>query len=196
MALGLLPGTAGTAYADPDGNPNNMTISWTPNEGGTVQHDGRTYTAVPAAGYGFVQWRLTGFSNSEFNPLVVTENPYVANQWIYVYYTIRAVFVASRSVTVTPGSNMAKASGEESQTVTGAMTPAVYTANDGYYFPRDYSVAAVNGIGVTRDSFTQVTVSGTPTTDAAITLVARLPCVRRATSDTHTLTQQELPSRV
>ena len=36
----------------------------------------------------------------------------------------------------------------------------------------DYSVAAVNGISVTRNSYTQITVSGTPTADAAITLTA------------------------
>ena len=52
------------------------------------------------------------------------------------------------------------------------MTDVVYTADDGYYFPEDYSVAAVNGISVTRNSYTQITVSGTPTADAAIALTA------------------------
>ena len=64
-------------------------------------------------------------------------------------------------------------SGAESQTdVTGAITDVVYTANDGYYFPEDYSVAEVSGIKVTRDSYTQITVSGTPSADATITLTA------------------------
>ncbi len=82
---------------------------------------------------------------------------------------------AGYNVTITKGGNMTKtaASGAESQTgVTGAITDVVYTANDGYYFPEDYSVAAVNGISVARDSYTQITVSGTPTADAAITLTA------------------------
>ena len=79
------------------------------------------------------------------------------------------------SVTITPGSNMTKTtdSGAASQTdLSGAMTDVVYTADDGYYFPEDYSVAAVNGISVTRNSYTQITVSGIPTAAAAITLTA------------------------
>ena len=79
------------------------------------------------------------------------------------------------SVTITPGSNMTKTtdSGTASQTdLSGAMTDVVYTADDGYYFPEDYSVEAVNGITVTRNSYTQITVSGTPTADASITLTA------------------------
>ena len=64
-------------------------------------------------------------------------------------------------------------SGDAEQTgLTGAMTDVVYTANEGYYFPTDYSVTTVNGISVTRNSYTQITVSGTPTADATITLTA------------------------
>ena len=82
--------------------------------------------------------------------------------------------LSTYSVTVTPGVNMTKTSGAASQTVTagGAMESVVYTANEGYYFPEDYTVDSVNGVAVTRDSFTQITVSGTPTWNAAITLTA------------------------
>ena len=79
------------------------------------------------------------------------------------------------SVTITPGSNMTKTadSGAAEQTgLTGPMTDVVYTADEGYYFPENYSVDAVNGISVTRNSYTQITVSGTPTADASITLTA------------------------
>ena len=89
--------------------------------------------------------------------------------------TITLTIAAAHSVTVTPGEHMTKTagSGEASQSnLSGAMADVVYTANDGYYFPTDYSVATVNGISVTRDSYTQITVSGTPTADAAITLTA------------------------
>lgn len=82
---------------------------------------------------------------------------------------------ANHSVTITPGDNMTKtdASGAESQTdLSGEMIDVVYTADDGYYFPEDYSVEEVNGITVTRNSYTQITVSGTPTADAEITLTA------------------------
>ena len=58
-------------------------------------------------------------------------------------------------------------------TARSPMTTVAYTANSGYYFPEDYPVGTVNGITVTRDSYTQITVSGTPTADAAeITLPA------------------------
>ena len=82
---------------------------------------------------------------------------------------------ATHSVTITAGDHMTKTadSGEASQTdLTGAMTDVVYTADNGYYFPTNYSVAEVSGIKVTRDSYTQITVSGTPTADAAIALTA------------------------
>ena len=67
---------------------------------------------------------------------------------------------ATHSVTITPGSNMTKTadSGDAEQTgLTGAMTDVVYTADNGYYYPTDYSVAEVSGIKVTRDSYTQIT---------------------------------------
>ena len=90
---------------------------------------------------------------------------------IDVYYDVPDGY----SVTINPGSNMTKTdgSGAESQSdLSGAMAGVVYTANDGYYFPEGYSVTAVNGITVTRNSYTQITVSGTPTADATITLTA------------------------
>ncbi|MBO6298163.1 MAG: hypothetical protein J6N53_04895, partial [Lachnospiraceae bacterium] len=89
--------------------------------------------------------------------------------------TIEEYSAPTYDVTITPGSNMTKteASGAASQTdLSGAMADVVYTANDGYYFPENYSVESVNGIAVTRDSYTQITVSGTPTADAAFTLTA------------------------
>ena len=82
---------------------------------------------------------------------------------------------ATHSVTITAGDHMTKTadSGDAEQTgLTGAMTDVVYTADNGYYFPENYSVAAVNGISVTRNSYTQITVSGTPSADATITLTA------------------------
>lgn len=82
-------------------------------------------------------------------------------------------------VSITAGEGMTKTtdSGEASQTgLSGAMADVVYTANDGYYFPEDYvdscTVTANSGISVTRNSYTQITVSGTPTADATITLTA------------------------
>ena len=79
------------------------------------------------------------------------------------------------SVNITSVNNISKTedSGDATQNnLSGAMTPVVYEAGNGYYFPEDYSVEESNGITVTRNSFTQITVSGTPTANATITLVA------------------------
>ena len=85
--------------------------------------------------------------------------------------TITAVDKAAvHSVKITSGKYMSTA-GKASQTeLTGAMTDVTYTADDGYYFPENCAVAAVNGISVKRTSASQITVSGTPSQDTAITL--------------------------
>ncbi len=77
------------------------------------------------------------------------------------------------SVTITGCAHAAASGGATCQTgLSGAMTPVVYTADAGYFFPVDYSVDTVNGISVTRNSSTRITVSGTPTADTKITLKA------------------------
>ena len=88
----------------------------------------------------------------------------------------------ARNVEITAGQHMTKTqdSGNASQTVTAsAITDIVYTAETGYYFPENYvssisglTDGALNGISVTRNSETQITVSGTPTADTTITLEA------------------------
>jgi hypothetical protein len=83
--------------------------------------------------------------------------------------------VTAHSVIVTPGANMKRTtgSGEESQTgLTGAMEDVVFIADDRYYFPENYTVASKNGISVTRNSYNQITVSGTPTADTELTLTS------------------------
>ena len=52
------------------------------------------------------------------------------------------------------------------------MTPVVVTADNGYYFPTDYHVNEQNGVTVTRNSASQVTVSGMPCFNVDITLPA------------------------
>ena len=77
------------------------------------------------------------------------------------------------SVTVTLGQYM-HSSDEltQSDLLVQNMTPVVVTANDGYYFPDNYSVAEQNGVKVARDSASQVTVSGKPCFNVDITLPA------------------------
>jgi hypothetical protein len=98
--------------------------------------------------------------------------------------TVDAYVPGTFAVTVTPGDNMTIGSGgAATQYVTegNSMTAVVYTANDGYYFPTDYTAAPVNGISVTRDSYTQITVSGMPSANAGITLTAPAAKVKEAT---------------
>ncbi len=87
---------------------------------------------------------------------------------------VKTTYTPLPGVTITPGSNMTKTtdSGEASQAdLAGAMTDVVFTADDGYYFPDPYSSAGtITGVTVTRDSYTQITVSGTPTANTTINL--------------------------
>ena len=77
------------------------------------------------------------------------------------------IIAESSTVTVTPGENMT-ASGELKQTVlkNHPIADVTITAADGCYFPEDYAAnLSKDGITVTRDSLTQITVSGTPTAE-------------------------------
>ena len=78
------------------------------------------------------------------------------------------------TVNVTAGANMKVTSGStpQSDLLVKDMTPVVVTAENGYYFPTDYTVAEKDGVKVTRDSASQVTVSGMPCFNVDITLPA------------------------
>ena len=83
--------------------------------------------------------------------------------------------LSAYNVEITAGAGMTKTtdSGAASQSrVIGAMTDVVYAADDAYFFPEGYTVSPVNGVSVTRNSYSQITVSGTPTADTTITLTA------------------------
>ncbi len=106
------------------------------------------------------------------------QNAYVENDFKEV--------VEAYDVTITPTANMTKTneSGAETQNdLTTDMKPVIYTADDGYYFPENYAVATVNGIMVRRDSETQITVYGTPSNNAAITLAAPTETLEHITFD-------------
>ena len=85
------------------------------------------------------------------------------------------IIAESSIVTVTLGENMT-ASGDLKQTVlkNHPIAAVTITAAEGCYFPEDYAAnLSKDGITVTRDSLTQITVSGTPTAeDVALTLPA------------------------
>ena len=82
------------------------------------------------------------------------------------------IIAESSAVTVTLGENMT-ASGDLKQTVlkNHPIADVTITAADGCYFPEDYAAnLPKDGITVTRDSLTQITVSGTPTAEE-VTLI-------------------------
>ncbi len=97
-------------------------------------------------------------------------------------YTVTKPSATTYTVTVTAGANMTTTgSATQNVNIGDAMTEIIYTAADGYYFPTDYTVAAVNGITVARIDFTQIKVSGTPTAATSITLTAPTAKTKEAT---------------
>ena len=116
-----------------------------------------------------------------------TSSPTVDDTFSYVYvgspeYTVTAPSATTYTVTVTAGANMTTTgSATQNVNIGDAMAEILYTAADGYYFPTDYTVAAVNGITVTRIDFTKIKVSGTPTAAADITLTAPTAKTKEAT---------------
>lgn len=116
-----------------------------------------------------------------------TDSPSVDDTYSCVWvhspeYTVTKPSATTYTVTVTAGANMTKAgSATQNVNIGNAMAEIIYTAADGYYFPTDYTVAAVNGITVTRIDFTKIKVSGTPTAAANITLTAPTAKTKEAT---------------
>ena len=86
------------------------------------------------------------------------------------------IIAESSTVTVTLGKNMTASGGDLKQTVlkNHPIANVTITAADGCYFLEDYAAnLSKDGITVTRDSLTQITVSGTPTAeDVTLTLPA------------------------
>ena len=128
--------------------------------------DGTNYTACTGT-------EITGLTAGTYH--VRTKETATREAGAAASVTVPAYAAPTYDVTITAGAGMTKtdASGAATHTgLSGPMTAVVYTANEGYYFPANYSVDAVtvSGIGVTRNSFTQITVSGTPTGNVEITL--------------------------
>lgn len=133
--------------------------------------------ATPArANYTFGGWYTEAGGGEK-----ITEIPVLKDDVTYYAHWYTST-VTAYPVTVTAGEGMST-TGEASQTVTqgNAMKDVVYTTDSGYYFPEDYTVDSVNGISVTRNSYTQITVSGTPTMSAGITLPAATAKTKEAT---------------
>lgn len=85
--------------------------------------------------------------------------------------TLTATTLSQYTVTIT-ANNTTTNSVTQTVNVGADMTEVVFTAAEGYYFPDNYvsSCPNLSGLAVTRDSYTQITVSGKPNASAAITL--------------------------
>ena len=170
-----------TSSTDPD----TYTVSFNSQGGSVVDSQnvksGETATeptTIPTrAGFDFGGW----YTNADCTTKYDFSTPVTGNLILYAKWTLNTY-----TVTINAGENMSLSSGSANQSgLSGAMTATVYTAADGYYFPTDYAVEEVNGISVTRNSYTQITVSGTPTANTAITLA---PATARTKEDIPTAT--------
>ena len=119
---------------------------------------------------------VTGFSQDSFeNCMVWLETTDDVNRITYAA-------LASCSVKVTGNTGLSITSGNGTQEVAQGkeIQPITVTADDGYYFPENYYVAAQNGISVTRESYTRLMISGKPTADVDIKLPAATKKADRA----------------
>lgn len=83
---------------------------------------------------------------------------------------LKLVTGSSYTVTLTGGANATRSGGDATQpSLTGSMTTVTYTANAGYHFA-EFTDITSNGVTATRTSDTVVTVSGTPSGNASITV--------------------------
>ena len=122
-------------------------------------------TFTPPANKQFKAWQV---GNQELQPgqtITVSANVTVTALWQNIPASYHTVYFSSANVCGVSGSYNATQYVEQGQ----AMTDIIVTANDGYYFPDNlYVQGAGNGVSVTRNSYTQVTISGTPSANIAI----------------------------
>ena len=117
------------------GAPVDSNSPYLPNATVTVLEPGE----MAYSGFTFAGWNTakngTGTDYVPRDTFTVSESTILYAQWGYC-------------VTITAGSGMTKttASGDATQTIVAgaAMTDVVYTANEGYYFPTDYSVTELH----------------------------------------------------
>ena len=149
-----------------------------------------TLTVTPADGYTIT--KCVFYDNKDNNatdseaPFVVEtvgdqKMPKVNGDYIFPYsesagvtkievYGYAASSGNTHTVTLTGGANATISGGNTIQEgLSDAMETVTFTANDGYYF-EDFTDITSNGITATRTSDSVVTVSGTPTGNASITI--------------------------
>ena len=122
-----------------------------------------TFTAP--ANKQFKAWQVNG--QGEYQPgavITVTSNTTVTALWKDIPVNYYTVYISSANVCGVSGSYNTTQYVEQGQ----AMTDIIITANDGYYFPTSLNVPEQNGVTVTRIDYTQVKISGTPTSNVTL----------------------------
>lgn len=124
-----------------------------------------TCTFTAPNGKQFKAWQV---GNQELQPgqiITVSANTTVTALWQAIPVNNYTVYFSSANVCGVSGSYNATQYVEQGQ----AMTDIIVTANDGYYFPDPLTgQLSSNGVTVTRNSYTQVTISGTPTDNVTL----------------------------
>ena len=151
-----------------------FTVSFAPGEGsgtmnpvagasGNYHLPSCTFTAP--ANKQFKAWQV---GNQELQPgqtITVSANVTVTALWQDIPVNNYTVYFSSANVCGVSGSYNTTQYVEQGQ----AMTDIIVTANDGYYFPDPLTgQLSSNGVTVTRNSYTQVTISGTPTDNVTL----------------------------
>ena len=151
-----------------------VTVNNGTGDGNYVAGASVTITAdTPQSGKQFKEWSATGIALNDEQKTATNFTFTMPETAVTLTAKYEIIPATTYSVAVNKGTGMTKTedSGAASQTdITETMTVVVYTADDEYYFPTDYSVSSVNGISVVRNSYSKITVSGTPTADTTITL--------------------------
>ena len=130
---------------------------------GTYHLPACTFTAP--SGKQFKAWQVDGQELQPGQTITVSANVTVTALWQNIPASYHTVYFSSANVCGVSGNYNTTQYVEQGQ----AMTNIIVTANDGYYFPDPLNgTLSSNGVTATRNSYTQVTISGTPTSGVSI----------------------------
>lgn len=114
----------------------------------------------------------TGYNTATKENVTVNDStPNVSVQTIELSPEIQTYTV---KITGTEHMILSSDSGALTQTVNqgSEIKNVVLEAVEGYYFPKNYTEATVDGVAVKRDSYTKITISGTPRANTTINLTS------------------------
>ncbi|MCH4226989.1 MAG: carbohydrate-binding domain-containing protein [Solobacterium sp.] len=137
-----------------------------------------TVTIIPTPADGYLVDTVTVKQTaSPYASVNVADNTFTMPAYP-VTVTVTFSLIPTYSIRITAGRNMTRDTSKGSDIQIFAITDPrtkisdiVYTADDGYYFPENYTVISSNNISVTRNSSKQITISGQPSASTNITLI-------------------------